>query len=322
VTSNAPSSRSPRKNRGAAAIALAAAVALLAGCGSSDDTSDPLKEDKADGGSSSGTVVVGSNNFAESILLADIYGEALKAKGIKVSYKPNIGSRETTYGLLKNGSITVLPEYNGSLLAYLDPKVEQKSLEQVNSAVKGLLDPKLELLESSPAEDKDSVSINRQTAEKYNLDSSSTLEDLKDIAPELVIGGSPEFQTRQQGLVGLEKTYGLKFKSFKALDAGGPLTQAALAKNTVQAADIFTTDPTITKEGFVVLQDPKNLFGFANVTPLVYKSGIDQKAIDTLNEVSAKLDTKTLLKLDSEVQLENKDPLDVAKAWLKEVGLA
>ncbi|MGW3730398.1 glycine betaine ABC transporter substrate-binding protein, partial [Streptomyces sp. NPDC000851] len=119
MTSTVKSSWSRTRHRGAAAVALAVATALVAGCGSSsDDESDnPLSEGKADGG----TVVVGSNNFAESILLADIYGEALKAKGIKVEYKPNIGSRETTYGLLKNGSIAVLPEYNGSLLAYLDP---------------------------------------------------------------------------------------------------------------------------------------------------------------------------------------------------------
>ncbi|WP_435612998.1 ABC transporter substrate-binding protein, partial [Streptomyces sp. bgisy159] len=318
MTSNAHRSRSIRRHPGATAVALAAAAALLAGCSSSDDTaSNPLDEGQADGS----TVVVGSNNFAESILLADIYGEALKAKGIKVSYKPNIGSRETTYGLLKNGSITVLPEYNGSLLAYLDPDAEQTSRDAVNAAAKAKLDPKLTLLESSPAEDKDSVSINAETAEKYELTADSTLADLKDVAPELILGGSPEFQTRQQGMVGLEKVYGLKFKSFKALDAGGPLTQAALKKNTVQAADIFTTDPTITKEKFVVLQDPENLFGFANVTPLVYKSGLSQEGVDALNAVSAKLDTKTLLDLDSQVQLENKDPLDVAKAWLKSAGL-
>ncbi|MFE0675434.1 ABC transporter substrate-binding protein [Streptomyces sp. NPDC058867] len=318
MTSTAPRSRSIRNHPGAAAVALAAAAALLAGCGSSDDENDdPLAGDKASGD----TVVVGSNNFAESILLADIYGEALKAKGLKVTYKPNIGSRETTYGLLKNGSITVLPEYNGSLLAYLDPKAEQKDADAVNAAVKTKLDKKLTLLESSPAEDKDSVSINAETAAKYSLTGESTLADLKDIAPELVIGGSPEFQTRQQGLLGLKDVYGLEFKSFKALDAGGPLTQAALTKNTVQAADIFTTDPTITKEKFVVLQDPENLFGFANVTPLVYKSGLSQEGVDALNAVSAKLDTKTLLDLDSQVQLENKDPLDVAKAWLKSAGL-
>lgn len=317
MTSTAKSSRPRTRHTGAAAVALTAAAALLAGC-SSDDTSDnPLAGEKAE----AGTVVVGSNNFAESTLLADIYGEALRAKGIKVDYKHNIGSRETTYGLMKNGSITVLPEYNGSLLAYLDPEAGQESAEAVNEAVKAKLDKKLTLLESSPAEDKDSVSVNAATAKKYGLTAESTLADLKDIAPDLVIGGSPEFQTRQQGLKGLESVYGLKFKSFKALDAGGPLTQAALAENEVQAADVFTTDPTIVKEKFVVLKDPENLFGFANVTPLVHKDGLSQEGVDALNAVSAKLDTETLLDLDAQIQLEKKDPLDVAKAWLKSAGL-
>ncbi|MFI9819374.1 ABC transporter substrate-binding protein [Streptomyces sp. NPDC052013] len=316
-TATAHSSRSRTRHTGAAAVALIAAAALLAGCGSEDTSDNPLAGEKAE----AGTVVVGSNNFAESTLLADIYGEALKAKGIKVTYKHNIGSRETTYGLMKNGTITVLPEYNGSLLAYLDPEAEQKSAEAVNAAVKAKLDKKLTLLESSPAEDKDSVSVNAETARKYNLTASSTLADLEDVAPELVIGGSPEFQTRHQGLEGLKSVYGLEFKSFKALDAGGPLTQAALTRNTVQAADIFTTDPTIVKEKFVVLKDPENLFGFANVTPLVSKDGLSKEGADALNAVSAKLDTKTLLDLDAQVQLEKKDPLDVAKAWLKSAGL-
>ncbi|MGM7444109.1 ABC transporter substrate-binding protein [Streptomyces tunisiensis] len=317
MTSTAKSSRSRTRHHGAAAVALAAAAALLTGCSSGDTSDNPLDGDKAE----AGTVVVGSNNFAESTLLADIYGEALRAKGLKVAYKHNIGSRETTYGLMKNGSVTVLPEYNGSLLAYLDEKAEQTSADAVNEAVKAKLDKQLTLLESSPAEDKDSVALNAATAKKYGLTAESTLADLKEAAPELVIGGSPEFQTRQQGLKGLEEVYGLTFKSFKALDAGGPLTQAALAQNEVQAADVFTTDPTIVKEKFVVLKDPENLFGYANVTPLVRKDGLPQEGVEALNAVSAKLDTKTLLDLDAQVQLDKKDPLDVAKAWLKSAGL-
>ncbi|MGW1722067.1 ABC transporter substrate-binding protein [Streptomyces sp. NPDC002306] len=317
MTSNAHSSRSIRRHPGAVIVALAAATALLAGCSSSDSTDDPLAGGKSDGK----TVVVGSNNFAESILIADIYGEALKAKGIKVTYKPNIGSRETTYGLLRNGSLTVLPEYNGALLAYLDPKATPKTIEATTAAIGAKLDAKLELLDPAPAQDKDSVTVNAETAKKYNLTAASSIADLKPIAKDLVIGASPEFQTRQQGLVGLEDVYGLTFKSFKALDAGGPLTQAALKKNTVQAADLFTTDPTIVKEKHVVLQDPENLFGFENVQPLVYKGGLSQEGVAALDAVSAKLDTKALLDLDTQVQLENKDPLDVAKAWLTSVGL-
>jgi osmoprotectant transport system substrate-binding protein len=318
VTSNAARSRSI-KSYSATAVALAATTALLAGCGSSSDSKsdNPLQAGKSDGK----TVVVGSNNFAESILLADIYGEALKAKGVKVTYKPNIGSRETTYGLLKNGSITVLPEYNGALLAYLDPKAAPKSVEATTTAIEAKLDSKLTLLKPASAQNKDSVTVNKATADKYKLTSESNIGDLKAVAKNLTIGASPEFQTRQQGLVGLKSEYGLEFESFKALDAGGPLTLAALKKNTVQAADIFTTDPNIPKENFVVLQDPKNLFGFENVQPLVYKSGLSSTGAAALDAVAAKLDTKALQELDAQVQLDNKDPLDVAKAWLKSVGL-
>ncbi|PBC60093.1 glycine/betaine ABC transporter substrate-binding protein [Streptomyces sp. Tue6028] len=312
--------RSTRKSATYAVSLLVAASAVLTGCGSSDDSgkSDPLKGDTAKGG----TVVVGSNNFPESILLADIYGEALKSKGIKVSYKLNIGSRETTYGLIKNGTITVLPEYNGALLAYLDAKAAPKTVDETTTAINAKLDSKLTLLKPSTAEDKDAVAVNEATAKKYSLTDKSTIADLADVAKDIVIGGSPEFQTRQQGLKGLKSVYGLDFKSFKALDAGGPLTVAALKGNNIQAADIFSTDPGIAKNKFVVLQDPKSLFGFENVTPLAYKSGLSSEGVSALNAVSAKLDTETLVKLNGQVQNDNKDPLDVAKEWLSSAGLS
>ncbi|MFE1249617.1 ABC transporter substrate-binding protein [Streptomyces sp. NPDC058735] len=319
MTTAKSNNRSSTRHPGAAAVALAAAAALLAGCSSGGDTSDdPLQG----GGAEKGTVVVGSNNFAESILLADIYGEALKAKGVKVTYKPNIGSRETTYGLMKNGTITVLPEYNGSLLAYLDAEAKPKTVEETTTAIDAKLDEKLELLKPSAAQNKDSVTLNAETAKKYELTSESSIADLKDVAGDLVFGGSPEFQTRHQGLKGLKSVYGLEFRSFKSLDAGGPLTQAALKRNTVQAADVFTTDPTIAREKFVVLKDPENLFGFQNVQPLVRKGELPAEGAEALDAVSAKLDTAALLEMDAQVQLEKKDPMDVAKAWLKSAGLS
>ncbi|WP_255955251.1 ABC transporter substrate-binding protein [Streptomyces odontomachi] len=295
-------------------VLTSALTAALSGCGSSDDSgSDPLKGDTAKGG----TVVVGSQNFSESILLGDIYGEAMKAKGVKIQYKPNIGSRETTYGLIKNGSITVLPEYNGSLLAYLDKTAKPKTVAEASKAIGAKLDPKLELLQPSKAEDKDAVAVNAGTAKKYHLTAKSTIGDLKSIAKDnLVVGGSPEFETRYTGLEGIKDLYGVEFKSFKALDAGGPLTTAALKANNVQAGNIFTTDPNIAKNDFLILQDPKQLFSFDNVTPLVYRPGLPKAGVAACNAVSAALDTETLLKLGAQVQNDHKDPLDVAKAWL------
>ncbi|CAL9560511.1 Osmoprotectant-binding protein OsmX [Streptomyces sp. enrichment culture] len=317
MTSSAKSSRPGTRHTGATAVALTAAAALLAGCSSGGTSDDPLAGEKAQ----AGTVVVGSNNFAESTLLADIYGEALKAKGIKVEYKHNIGSRETTYGLMRNGSVTVLPEYNGALLAYLGVKTTPGTVEETTKAIEDELDPGLALLEPSPAQNKDSVTVNAATAEEYGLTAESSIGDLKDIAGDLVIGGSPEFQTRHQGLEGLKSVYGVEFESFKALDAGGPLTLAALRKNTVQAADVFTTDPAIAEEKFVVLKDPKNLFGFQNVQPLVREGDLPQEGVEALDAVSAGLDTAALRELDARIQTGKRDPLDVAREWLRSKGL-
>ena len=302
----------------ACALTVAAAAPLMAGCSSSSGKDDnPLGGKKA----AAGTVVVGSNNFSESTLLAYLYGETLKSKGVKVTYKLQIGTRETTYGLLKNGTVTVLPEFNGSLLSYLDKSAVPATAAETDQQIKAKLDPKLTILNDASAQDQDSLTVNAQTAAKYHLTSSSTIADLAKYGKDIVIGGSSEFQTRQQGLVGLKSDYGLVPKSYKTLDSGGPLTEAALKKNQVQAADIFTTDPTITSAKFLTLQDPKHLFGFANVVPLVNKS-VGQTTVGALNSLSAKLDTPTLLKLDSEVQLDKKDPLDVARTWLKSQGLS
>ncbi|MFC9841913.1 glycine betaine ABC transporter substrate-binding protein [Streptomyces sp. NPDC060223] len=311
--------RSTRTSATYAVSLLVVAAAALTGCGSSDSGSDdPLQDDAAAGG----TVVVGSNNFPESILLADIYGEALKSKGIKVSYKLNIGSRETTYGLIKNGTLTVMPEYNGALLSYLNPDAVPKSTEDATELINADLDSKLTLLNASKAEDKNAIGLNEETAKQYGLTSESSIADLADVASDLVIGGAPEFQTRPQRLPGLKTQYGLEFKSFKALDAGGPLTVAALKGNSIQVGDIFTTDPTIKANKFVILKDPKNLFSFQNVIPLVYKSDLPAEGISVLNEVSAKLDTETLIDLNSQVQTDSEDPLDVAKAWVSSAGLS
>ncbi|MFD4527720.1 ABC transporter substrate-binding protein [Streptomyces sp. NPDC058470] len=316
---NVTFARSTRTSATYAVSLLVVAAAVLTGCGSSDaNSADPLQDDATAGG----TVVVGSNNFPESILLADIYGEALKSKGINVSYKLNIGSRETTYGLIKNGTITVMPEYNGALLSYLNPDAVPTSTEDATQLINADLDSKLTLLEASKAEDKNAIGVNEQTAKQYGLTSESTIADLSNVASDLVIGGAPEFQTRPQRLPGLKSEYGLEFKSFKALDAGGPLTVAALKGNNIQVGDIFTTDPTIKANKFVILKDPKNLFSFQNVIPLAYKSDLPAEGVSVLNAISAKLDTDILIDLNSQVQTDSKDPLDVAKAWLSSVGLS
>lgn len=310
-------------SRFAAPAVIALAASTLAACGSTSNSgSSPLAPTTA----ASGKVVVGSDNFPESILLADVYGQALAAKGIKVSYNLNIGSREVTYNLVKSGALTMKPEYNGALLAYLDKTAKETSVDEVNAAITSHLASGLQILDASTAQDNDTLTLSKQFAAELGLTQGATISDFvaKLGTKSLTIGGSPEFQTRTQGLVGLEQQYGLKASqiTYKTLDAGGPLTEKALTSGAVDAGDLFTTDPTISQGGLLTLVDDKNIFGVQNVLPLINKAGMTQTGIDALNAVSAKLDSATLLRLDTDVQVDKQDPLTVANTWLKSVGLS
>lgn len=296
-----------------AAVGVAILLAFTA-CGGNDD--NPLESSD---GAKSGTVTVGSANFPENVLLAEMYAQALEAKDVKVERKLNIGSREVIYKQLESGGLSVLPEYNGALLAYLDKTAKATKTEEVNTALAAKLPASLKLLESSAAEDKDSVAVTKETADKYKL---TGIADLKPVAKDLVLGGPPEFKTRQQGVVGLKSVYGVEFKQFKSLDVAGPITVAALDKGDVQAANLFSTDPAIADKDFVVLEDPENLFGAQNVTPVVHQSADNATVRDALNAVSAKLDTKALGDLLKKVVTDKEDPEDVAGEWLKSAGLA
>ena len=141
------------------------------------------------------------------------------------------------------------------------------------------------------------------------------------IASNLVLGGPPEFQTRADGIPGLDKVYGVTFGSFKKLDAGGPLTINALKNGQIDAADIFTTDPSIAANDFVVLEDPKNLYAAQNVLPLINETKATDGVKATLNAVSAQLTTDDLIDLNEKVINEQQDPAAVAKAWLADKGL-
>jgi osmoprotectant transport system substrate-binding protein len=297
--------------------AAVATVMALAACGSSSGGS-PLGGGAGGSKAPTDTIVVGSANFPENVLLADIYADALSAKGAQVSKKLNIGSRETYIPALKDGSIDLIPEYSGVLLQYFDKTATAVSSADVYAALQKAVPAPLTVLDQAAAEDKDSVVVTKETAAKYNL---TSIADLKSVAGKLSIGGPPEWKTRQTGLPGLKAKYGVTFGSFKALDAGGPLTIQALKSGRVQAADVFTTDPNIAANGWVILQDPNNLFAAQNVVPLINGQKASDTVKTTLNAISAKLDTATLGGLVKSVVLDKKDPDQVAKDWLSTAGL-
>ncbi|MFG3225658.1 ABC transporter substrate-binding protein [Kitasatospora sp. NPDC048194] len=312
--------------RGRRAVLLATLAALALGataCGSSSSSSNPLGGGSSSaagagatgaGGGSGSTVVVGSANFPENVLLGSIYSRALKAKGVKVQEKFNIGSREVLYGQLQSGNLTVLPEYNGALLAYLDSRATAVTTQDVNAALTKALPASLGILDSSPAEDKDSLSVTQETADKYNLKS---ISDLAAKAGEFTIGGPPEFKSRREQQ--FKDVYGLTFKEWKPT---ADTTANALKDGGVQVGNVFTTDPKIVQYKLVPLTDPKNVFGAQNVTPLVNKAGVDATATAALNAVSAKLDTAGLTALMKRVAVDKEDPSTVAEDWLKANGLA
>lgn len=314
-----------RTSRIAASLGTAIALVSLAACGGGGNNNDVFASGSSSSSSSSSSgsgggssITVGSANFPESVLLANIYAGALKAKGVDVSTKLNIGSREAYIPALKDGSIDLMPEYTGVLAQYFDKNAKATDSEGVYKELQAALPDTLTVLDKSAAEDKDSVAVTKATADKLQLKS---IADLKGKSQDLVLGGPPEWKTRETGVPGLKKLYGLEFKSFRPLDAGGPLSVQALKNGQVDAANIFTTDPSIPANGFVVLEDPKSLFAAQNVVPLITKSKVNDAVSGALNGVSAKLDTKTLTDLLSKVVTDKQDPDKVAQDWLKSNGL-
>jgi osmoprotectant transport system substrate-binding protein len=318
---------------GIAALAVVGLAAVTACSSSSSSTSSPAASSPSaastgatsasanplSGGSSSGSVVVGSANFPENEVLAEVYALALQAKGVKVTTKLNIGAREAYYPQIEKGTISIIPEYNGTLLSVeVDKASTAKTTAAVDAELTSKLPSTLTVLNPAPAQDSDSVTVTQATAARYHLKS---IADLKPVASQLVIGGPPEFKTRVDGLVGLKSTYGLTFKSFDPLDESGPITLAALASGKVQAADVFTTTPQIITEKLVTLADPKFNFAAQNVIPLVYKPAMTPTITSTLNAISAKLTTKALLDMDIAVITYKQDYTKVAQNFLTTNGL-
>ncbi|RBQ13826.1 glycine/betaine ABC transporter substrate-binding protein [Spongiactinospora rosea] len=302
-----------RRVFGSVAVFLTAMLAVSA-CGGQDPLAGGGTTTATTSGSpGGGKAIVGSFDFPESVLLGSIYAQALTAKGVKVEEKANIGSREVVYNQIKGGGLTVLPEYNGALLAYLDPKATAATTEEVNSALATKLPPELTLLESSPAEDKDSLTVTKDTAQKHSL---TSIEDLAKVSKDMTVGGPPEFKERRQQQ--FKDVYGLEFKEWKPT---GAATADAIKEGTVQAGNVFTTDPKIIINQMVSLEDPKNVFGAQNVTPLVNKAAQSDTITSTLNAVSAKLTTENLTQMMEKISVNKDEEAVVAAEWLKQNGL-
>jgi osmoprotectant transport system substrate-binding protein len=298
---------------------LAGAVAgllLLSACGGGGDPLAP-----GGGGqepAAADTIRIASADFPENRLLAEIYAQALEKAGVTVERDFGIGAREVYFPGMKDGSWDLVPDYTGVLLQFINPDATETDPDAVYDALKAQAPAPLTVLERSAAENKDAIVVTAETAQQHG----TSLADYGPVCGQLVFGGPPEFETRPDGLPGIAETYGCTFKEFRALDTGGPVTVAALADGTVQAADLFTTDPAIEENGFVVLEDPQNNFAAQNVVPLINSAKATPQVTDALNAVSAKLDTEGLIELNRQLNAPDKPEVDtVAKGWLAANGM-
>jgi len=312
-----PSSDWPKRPKRIVLTALLVTLStLFAGaCGSAN----PLG-----GGALSGdlkSIVVGSADFPESKIIAEICAQALEANGFTIRRQLGIGSRETYIPALRDHSIDLVPDYTGNLLTYFEPDTTATTPEAVELALFRVLPGGLSILDPAPASDTDTVVVTEETARRWNLRS---IADLAAHSAEVKFGAPSEFQQRKQGLPGLKANYGLDIKpdNFVSIsDGGGPATVRALVDGTVTAADIFSTSPAIAQNRLVVLSDPKNNFLAANVVPLVSSQKKSDELNIVLDAVSAKLTTQGLIELNTAVSGNSGiDPDEAARNWLHSNG--
>ena len=308
------------RTRFLAAGLLLAAVVPLAACGGGGDplsaATSPAAGSTSGSTGAAGSVKIGSADFPEAALLGEIYAQALEAKGLTVTRQFNIGSRETYLKAITGGEVDVLAEYTGSLLNFYDKNAKVVQPEEVYSALQKVVPQGLTVLDKSAAQDKNSLAVTKETASQWSL---KEIPDLAAHQADLTIGAPAEFKTRQQGLVGLKSVYNITPKEFRPLQSQAAVE--ALKNGQVKAANIFSTDPSIAANGFVVLDDPQSLFGSDNVVPLV-RTEKAESVKAALNAVSAKLDTPALADMVKQVVVDKKDAAEVAKTWLASAGLA
>jgi len=267
-------------------------------------------------------LIVGSFNFAESEVLAQVYGQAIRATGAPVRIMSGIGPRELVDPALAAGLLEFVPEYSGSAVQFLtvgrevgtsDAGATHRALARVAQA-RGLV-----ALRPAPAEDQNVLVVTRRTARRFGLRS---ISDLQPVARRLLFGGPPECAHRQDCLPGLKRLYGLTFRGFAPLDVGGPLTLQALITRSIDVALLFSTDPAIEQRQLVVLTDDRSLQPAESVTPIVRRDALTRwpTVAETVDAVSSRLTTDVLRGL-VETTMSGGSPAEVAVAWLRSQGL-
>ncbi len=309
---------------GAAVATLCAAVALAA-CGSSSSSSSSTASSRpASGASLPGSgkpaVTIGDKNFTEEYILGQLYAQALKAKGYRVTLKSGVGSSEIIDKALTSGQIQMYPEYLGTILSAVAGRNNPpQSAAATYQAAKAFETGRgFTLLDATPFYDTNVVAVLPAYAQKHNLRS---IGDLAKVGP-FTYADTPENLNRLQGVAGLRKVYGLTKLKFVPLAIG--LQYRALAGGTTDSADVFSTDAQLTQTKLTLLTDDKHIFGFQNVAPVVSQKVLQAEGpafAQALNAVSSKLTLPAIQSMNAAVDLDKRDPATVAATFLKANGL-
>jgi osmoprotectant transport system substrate-binding protein len=296
---------------------VACVLAVLAGCA-------PAQEPVARSAVGDDAITVASFDFPESVLLADLYASAMRGAGLKVDLRLDLGPRELVEPALQRGLVEFVPEYAGSALdfASLGGTPATHDASATHDALDAAMAPRgIVVLDAAPAESQNGIAVTAATAREHHL---VTIGDLAPIANELSFGGPIECEQRPLCLPGLRSTYGLRFARFVPLDAGGPLTVAALESGQVDVALMFTTDGRIAADSLVLLKDDRRLQPAENVTPVVRRDALERFGPDlseSVDAVSAELTTRELRDMNAAVATGGA-PAAVAAAWLRRHGIA
>jgi osmoprotectant transport system substrate-binding protein len=267
------------------------------------------------------TIVIGSENFPEEVILGNLYNDVLQHAGFKTQLRSNLGGRPIVDKALAGKALDLFPDYAGSLLVYLEPKDTSQATQlstDVPALKRALAAQGATVLNPAPAIDTNAFAVTKATAAQYKL---TTLSSLASAAPKLVFGAPAECPTYYYCLPGLKKVYGLHFKSFLPIGESGPEAAAYLKNNRVQVAEFDSSDGTILENNFVSLTDNKHLEPADNIIPVVRTAFATPAVGAALNTLSAKLTTNALSKLNIDVNVNHENAATVASQWLKSVGL-
>jgi osmoprotectant transport system substrate-binding protein len=295
--------------------AVAALLIALPGCGGGNDkgSKEPTVERNR-------PITIGTKNFPEQYVLGELYRQALQAQGVPVRLKSDIGSSEIVDRALTAGSLDMYPEYIGVALSELAGRRERPASAAVAyKAAKRFEEGRgFTMLAMTPFSDSNALAVTPAFARRNRLRS---IPDLGRLPGGADIGAPPEFRTRFEGLVGLRQLYGLKGLRVKALKIGDQY--AALDSGKVDVANVFTTDGQLEKGRYVLLSDPRNLFAFQNVAPVIRQALVtgNPKLTQTLDAVSRKITTAAMRSMNAAVVQRHEQPAAVAARFLRRVGL-